>query len=300
MFINQGGLAQTTEGTAVDFGEHMLSGGWQIDEVLPYPEAVISRGYADTRYLRQAVDLTAALSFASSHTATGGMLRAYIPWAGQGADLFTFDDNDECIVFSTLQNVPLRIGGVTTSVSGIEGYGCGVGFEDNTLFGPWKLNQVTDNSLALLNRSYADSRYLRSDAQLDQPLVFTESLITTSGLFRAYFDPNGQYEDFFIVDGAYEVVRLSSTGNASLMVGDTSYGNGAIAMSGSGNRIYLEDGLLDGHWTVNNPTVATEIVNRGYADSRYLMRTEGITTNRVIQAGDTLVISNGLITAINP
>jgi hypothetical protein len=30
------------------------------------------------------------------------------------------------------------------------------------------------------------------------------------------------------------------------------------------------------------------------------MRTEGITTNHTVQAGDVLVISNGLITAINP
>ena len=52
--------------------------------------------------------------------------------------------------------------------------------------------------------------------------------------------------------------------------------------------------------STENPTETTGIVNKGYADGRYLLRTTGITTNRVIQAGNTLVISNGLITAINP
>jgi len=39
---------------------------------------------------------------------------------------------------------------------------------------------------------------------------------------------------------------------------------------------------------------------RCYADTRYLMRSEGITTNHTVQAGDVLQIQNGLITAINP
>ncbi len=39
---------------------------------------------------------------------------------------------------------------------------------------------------------------------------------------------------------------------------------------------------------------------RSYADTRYIQRTEGITTTHTIQAGDVLQIQNGIITAINP
>ena len=70
-------------------------------------------------------------------------------------------------------------------------------------------------------------------------------------------------------------------------------------------KIDFETGNLTGSagvkWHVTeNPTDDLGIVNKGYADGRYLLRTTGITTNRVIQVGNTLVISNGLITAILP
>ena len=42
------------------------------------------------------------------------------------------------------------------------------------------------------------------------------------------------------------------------------------------------------------------LLNRTYADTRHLKRTEGITVNHTIQAGDVLQIQNGIITAINP
>ena len=82
-------------------------------------------------------------------------------------------------------------------------------------------------------------------------------------------------------------------------------GPSTLIQTGYGSRIDFETGSLTGSagvkWHVDqNPTETTGIVNKGYADGRYLLRTTGITTNRVIQAGNTLVISNGLITAILP
>ena len=506
------GIDKPGTGKRVDMYEGCLYGEWTAHGVPDDSEAIINRSYADSRYLRQEVDLTAPLAFAASYTATGGMFRAYIPWDDQNSDLFVFNGDDECIDLSADQNAALRIGGVLINQSGVSGSGVSVSFEDNTLFGPWKLNQVTDNSLALLNRSYADSRYVMngqdavefgvdtvasgdyaaafgyknhasgkysvafngavdpeepeegiftnvasgigsavfgwgniasgngavafgweseasgnwslaagsSDAigefstalgegcnasgsdsfaagyntsatgsksvafghsttasaqgsfangflssasgnystawgsyceasgpssialgtrakalhpgavviadsqnvdvtsatndtftiraqngvylQTDAvhssgPLVFDQSV--TSHLFQAYVPWAGQSEEFFKADIDNECFKFC-TGNAKLRIGsDLLYDGSGIA--GFGQTVSIEEGILYGDWALDSVLNADEaIITRAFADNRYLKRTEGITTNRVIQAGDTLVISNGLITAILP
>jgi hypothetical protein len=80
------------------------------------------------------------------------------------------------------------------------------------------------------------------------------------------------------------------------------YGYGNIKLDGESTYISFEERMLaGGGWFVttveNDPN---SILNRSYADNRYVQQSTGITTNYTIQAGDVLQIQNGVITAINP
>ena len=253
--------------------------------------------------------MTAPLSFASSLTATGGLFRTYIPWSDQTADIFQLDGDDECIKLSSDPNVSFQVGGISITMSGLSGYGVSVGFEDNTLFGPWKLNQVADNNSALLNRSYADSRYMRAASPATQSLTFAQSLTETNGALQIYAKDSEEHHGYFKSLSFQDGLQFSTDQSATLLFGEQNdglmVGPSTILQTGYGLKIDFETGNLTGSagvkWHVTeNPTEALGIVNKGYADGRYLLRTTGITTNRVIQAGNTLVISNGLITAILP
>ena len=184
-----------------------------------------------------------------------------------------------------------------------------VGFEDNTLFGPWKLNQVADNNSALLNRSYADSRYMRAASPATQSLTFAQSLTETNGALQIYAKDSEEHFGYFKSLSFQDGLQFSTDQSAPLLFGEQNdglmVGPSTILQTGYGLKIDFETGNLTGtagvKWHVTeNPTDDLGIVNKGYADGRYLLRTTGITTNRVIQAGNTLVISNGLITAILP
>jgi len=253
--------------------------------------------------------MTAPLSFASSLTATGGLFRTYIPWSDQTADIFQLDGDDECIKLSSDPNVSFQVGGISITMSGLSGFGASVGFEDNTLFGPWKLNQVADNNSALLNRSYADSRYMRVASPATQSLTFAQSLTETNGALQIYAKDSEEHHGYFKSLSFQDGLQFSTDQSATLLFGEQNdglmVGPSTILQTGYGLKIDFETGNLTGSagvkWHVTeNPTDDLGIVNKGYADGRYLLRTTGITTNRVIQAGNTLVISNGLITAILP
>jgi len=254
--------------------------------------------------------MTAPLSFASSLTATGGLFRTYIPWSEQTADIFQLDGDDECIKLSSDPNVSFQVGGISITMSGLSGFGASVGFEDNTLFGPWKLNQVTDNNSALLNRSYADSRYMRAASPATQSLTFAQSLTETNGALQIYAKDSEEHHGYFKSLSFQDGLQFSTAHSDALFFGQNMSDGllitpDTIMQSGYNTTIDFETGNLTGaagaKWHVTeNPTEALGIVNKGYADGRYLLRTTGITTNRVIQAGNTLVISNGLITAILP
>ncbi|MFA7257395.1 MAG: hypothetical protein WC047_07480 [Kiritimatiellales bacterium] len=235
-FVHGGGLYSGLNSAAISFDEKLLSGGWMVEDIPNHSGAVMSRGYADARYLRQGVDLTAPLAFAASYTATGGMFRAYVPWDDQNSDLFVFDGEEECIDLSADQNAALRIGGVMINQSGISGFGVSVGFEDNTLFGPWKLNQVVDNSLALLNRSYADSRYVMNGQDAvefgvdtvaggDYAAAFGYKNLA-SGKYSVAF--NGGVDPDEPEEGVYTNVA-SGIGAAVFGWGNVASGNGAVA-----------------------------------------------------------------------
>lgn len=234
--ISENSLYHSDENVKVDWSSHMLEGGWQIDQVLPYSEALINRGYADARYLRKDIAATAPISFDPALTATSGLFRAYIPWSGLTADLLQMDGDDECLKLSSDPNVSFQVGGITINQSGINGHGVSVGFEDNTLFGPWKLSQVTDNNSALLNRSYADSRYVMNGQDavalgLDTAATGDYSIAAgyknlASGKYSVAF--NGGVDPEEPTEGIYTNVA-SGIGSAVFGWGNVASGNGAVA-----------------------------------------------------------------------
>lgn len=137
---------------------------------------------------------------------------------------------------------------------------------------------------------------------IQAPLVYAQSCSSpTSGLFRAYFAPEEQYEHFFLIDGNSEAVTLSSSANAGFKVGRTIISSSSLYNEDANVGMQFDDHLLSGGWNVDTvPDSPDAVMNRSYADNRYLRKPGGLSTNRVIQAGNTLVISNGLITAILP
>ena len=152
--------------------------------------------------------------------------------------------------------------------------------------------------------------YIDGSRQMIAPVTFTHSLSQTSGVLRIYGIDDEDYIEYFKELSVQNGLQFSSVQSATLFFGQSFndgllIGQSYIKQTGYGSRIDFETGTLTGSagmkWHVTeNPTEELGIVNKGYADGRYLLRTTGITTNRIIQAGNTLVISNGLITAIIP
>jgi hypothetical protein len=138
--------------------------------------------------------------------------------------------------------------------------------------------------------------YADGSRPMTAPIVFS---VSSPGLFRATVPWSGE-QMFFIVDENEEVLRLSD-GDTGLQLGSLILKPFVISQTSEGTTIDFGEHMLSGGWQIDQVLPYPEaIINRGYADTRYLLRTTGITTNRVIQAGNTLVISNGLITAILP
>ncbi len=299
--ISENSLYHSDENIKIDWASHMLEGGWQIDQVLPYPEGILNLGYADARYLLKGSDLSAPLSFSSASTATSGLFRAYNEWNGEVENLLIYDADNELIKLGDL-TTGLQIGNLKIEQYNIQqpGTGHAISFIEGLLHGSWGVFSNPDTEYGIVSKGYADSRYLRGDVQIDQPLIFAESLTATSGLFRAYYEPEDEDVEFFIINGGEERVELSDV-CGTLKIGETVISSGGMYSSVSSARFNFEDKLFSGGWKVEDvPDNSGAIMSRGYADARYPLRSEGITTNHTFQAGDTLVISNGLITAINP
>lgn len=152
--------------------------------------------------------------------------------------------------------------------------------------------------------------YTDGSRQMTAPIKFTQSLTATNGALQIYTTDNEDYTGYFKSLSFQDGLQFSTAHSAALFFGaDVSDGllitPSCIMQLGYNATVDFEAGNLTGaagvKWHVTeNPSDALGIVNKGYADGRYLLRTTGITTNRVIQAGNTLVISNGLITAILP
>ena len=152
--------------------------------------------------------------------------------------------------------------------------------------------------------------YTDGSRQMTAPLKFTQGHTATNGALQIYAKDSEEHLGYFKTLSSQDGLQFSTAHSAVLFFGaDVSDGlmitPSSIMQLGYNATVDFEAGNLTGasgvKWHVTeNPTEALGIVNKGYADGRYLLRTTGITTNRVIQAGNTLVISNGLITAILP
>ena len=152
--------------------------------------------------------------------------------------------------------------------------------------------------------------YTDGSRQMTAPVKFTQSLTATNGALQIYAKDSEEHHGYFKSLSFQDGLQFSTTHSDALFFGQNMSDGllispDTIMQLGYNTAIDFETGNLTGSagakWHVTeNPTEALGIVNKGYADGRYLLRTTGITTNRVIQAGNTLVISNGLITAILP
>jgi len=152
--------------------------------------------------------------------------------------------------------------------------------------------------------------YTDGTREMTAPIKFTQSHTATNGALQIYVPDSEDHHGFFKTLSFQDGLQFSTMHSDALFFGQN-ISDGllispdSIMQLGYNTTINFETGNLTGaagvKWHVTeNPTEALGIVNKGYADGRYLLRTTGITTNRVIQAGNTLVISNGLITAILP
>ena len=167
-----------------------------------------------------------------------------------------------------------------------------------------------------LNVSDPKALYVDGSREMSAPLVFSEACSApTSSIFQITVPWFGGINEFFIFDPAYEYLKLcdaslslevgglilSSAGiNSMEFPGRLNFEEGVLEFGEEAN-ISTEEGTLEGNWylgSVANDNSA--LINRSYADTRYLQRAEGITTNHTVQAGDVLQIQSGLITAINP
>lgn len=138
--------------------------------------------------------------------------------------------------------------------------------------------------------------------KMTAPLVYESNVSSAStGLLRAYFPPEAGYIEILLVDEDEEVMRLSSSSNVGLMIGDLFISSSSVFNTSMGTKIAFEDQMFEGGWMIDsvlNNNYA--VMNRSYADNRYLLKSAGITTTHTIQAGDVLQIQNGIIIAINP
>lgn len=253
--------------------------------------------------------MEAPLTFAPSLVATAGLFRAYYAPEGQEEEFFLINGSEEYVELSsgcgTLKagDMLLRSGGLSCTF----GHGAAISFDERQFQGGWATDEVPDRSDAVMNRGYADARYLRADAPSDRPLKLAQSLTATDGALQIYASDSGEHMGFFKTLDFQDGLQFATSHSAVLFFGRNSndgllIGPSYILQTGYGPSLDFESGQLKGvPWTVSeNPVEAQGIVSRGYADSRYLRRSEGVTVNHTLQAGDVLQIQNGIITAINP
>jgi hypothetical protein len=258
--------------------------------------------------------MTAPLPVASSVTATSGMLRASIPWAydHEVHDFFMISEPDQAVVLSSSGEIDLKIGKLFVRESGIyqTDEGTTINMEEHMLSGGWQIDEVLPYPEAIISRGFADGKYMIAGAPSTQSLTFAQSLTATNGALQIYAKDSEEHHGYFKTLSFQDGLQFSTAHSDALFFGQNMSDGllispDTIMQLGYNTTIDFETGNLTGSagakWHVTeNPTEALGIVNKGYADGRYLLRTTGITTNRVIQAGNTLVISNGLITAILP
>jgi len=298
MFISSGQLTSFDYGSFINFEERSLGGGgWWIYSVLDDPNAIMSRSFADGRFIRSAVSNEHISLYCYADDPQQSHKKITIRAAAPGVgDVSAVVDPEEGFVVYTggetaarLNASSMRLGTVDTE---IEILGSDV----------YLYADASDPDHAL-NRRTGDNRYHQKSA-ITTPLKFDSSLSSeVNGLFKATVPWDAEYE-FFTFNPTYETVVLSPTISslgfeaANLIMN----GYGTIRLKGESTYVSFEERMLaGGGWfvsTVENDPNA--ILNRTYADNRYVMQSAGITTNHTFQAGDVLQIQNGIITAINP
>jgi hypothetical protein len=220
-------------------------------------------------------ELTGTIPLASSLAATGGIFRAYIPWDSQDAQFFVMNEDAEAFEFSDSGNVGPKLGALRVSENSLyhSDENVKIDWSSHMLEGGWQIDQVLPYDEALINRGYADTRYLRAEEPLTAPLSFNSASTATSGLFRAYNEWNGAYEDLLVYDADNELIKLGDLTTA-FKIGGLRIRQHDITDLDAGNiYISFEEGLLGGgNWAVScDPVDNGGIVSRGYADSRYVM-----------------------------
>ena len=169
--------------------------------------------------------------------------------------------------------------------------------------GSWLVDGESVQSLEVQTTN-ADPNALYTDGTrtMAAALEFAPSVSSPStGLFKADVPWDGLY-DFFIMDEDNEAIHLFNGSAGFFPTSDLYIYGSTLGDNNGGGEISMgEMTLRGGSWLIDAVGPYAEcIISRGYADSRYIMRTEGITVNHTIQAGDVLQIQNGIITAINP
>lgn len=282
------------------FAAHAFAGGsWLIDgkraEVV---EVETSATDYNALYTDGSRTMQAQLVFDPSVSSEStGLFKAFVPWDAE-YELFTFDPTYETIVLSpTVSSLGFQAANLIMNGYGVirlAGESTYISFEERLLAGGgWMLMSVADDPWAILNRSYADGRYVQSsvqnehislycyadDPQQDHKKIIIRAAAPGVGDVTATVDP----EEGFVVDDEWGRAARISSSSMRLGTNDTE-----IEILGS--EVYLYPDATD----------PDHALNQRAGDARYIQRTEGITTNYTFQAGDVLQIQNGIITAINP
>lgn len=273
-------------------------GSWLVDgEAVQTPGADPNALYTDGSR-----SMKAPLAFdASVSSPNNGLFRAWFEPEGAYVDLLVLDGDEEVLWISSSPNVAFRVGDMFISQSSLINLASGtsVAFEDHMLGGGWKIDSVMNDPLAILNRTFSDNRY-HQRSSITTPLVFDSSLSSpVNGLFKAHVPWDSQY-DFFAFNSSRESVVLSPTVAIGFEAGQLVMSAGKLELPGEASIDFTEHNLVGGWITTTVMNDPYAIMNRSYADSRYIQRTEGINTNYTLQAGDVLQIQNGIVTAINP
>lgn len=223
-----------------------------------------------------------------------GLFKAYVPWDAE-YDFFAFNPTHETVVLSPTVAIGFEAAGLSMHSGVIEflGESSVVDFMEHRLGGGWWLQDVMDDPKAVIHKEYADNRYVRSsvsnenltifryadDPQQGHKKITLRAAAPGVGDVSVVVDPE---EGFVVYSGTDVAARISSS---TIRLG-ASYTEMEIV----GSEVYL----------YADATAPDHALNRRTGDTRYIQRTEGITANHAIQAGDVLQIQNGIITAINP
>jgi hypothetical protein len=130
--------------------------------------------------------------------------------------------------------------------------------------------------------------YTDGSRQMTAPIKFTQGHTATNGALQIYAKDSEEHFGYFKTLSFQDGLQFSTDHSAALFFGSAAsdgllIGPSSIFQTGYGSRLDFETGFLTGtKWHVDqNPTETSGIVNKGYADERYLRYEAGraITVN---------------------